>query len=90
MPITMCISSDDEHGDYPHRLVIVIMTLTKTVEKETTTKTTMGPVYVICAHCDHWVERAVPTCHCRNECHQQASLARAEGRRKRYRSVTSA
>lgn len=86
----MCPSIDDEHADFPHRLVVpltVVMAVPRDASPRTRPipKTVMGDAFVICSHCDHWIERVIPSCHCREQCHQKAATVRVD----RYRSVTN-
>lgn len=80
----MCSSNDDNHGDFPHRLVIPFTTRVIKGENGPEPHTVMGEAFVICAHCDHWVNRSVTSCHCRERCHEKAAAAARE----RYRIVT--
>jgi len=56
---------DDEHAAFPHRVLI----------------TNTGMMFIICAQCDHWVNRTVPDCGCASRCHAQAELVAEVERR---------
>ncbi len=83
MAITMCPDRDDNHAPFPHRLVIPLSV--KRVHGETIVRMSLH-VYVICAHCDHWIERPAGRCRCRERCHEWAAKVAKEKRRSELHS----
>jgi hypothetical protein len=65
--ITICKNQDDEHAPFPHYLVQTYNHI-----RERDQSVIIEYVYVVCAHCDHWIERTVPACPCREDCHDTA------------------
>lgn len=65
--IILCPVVDDEHGSFPHRLIIIpertIMAFRKLV-------TIPEKVFVVCALCDHWVNGRIK---CACFCHAESS-----------------
>lgn len=69
--ITFCPDITDQHADFPHRLVqpvTIEFGKIKGVKGYQRTTRMSGP-YVICAACDHWIDRPVPSCQCPVGCH---------------------
>jgi hypothetical protein len=58
----------DSHADFPHRIVIPFI---KVVIHGEIWGAPSASEYVICAHCDHWIQRPAGRCHCRYQCHQR-------------------
>lgn len=65
--IVMCPNLDDEHGSFPHRLVIT--------EPRFRRGEIIQPsqTFVICALCDHETKRPVRNCRCVAGCHAEAA-----------------
>lgn len=78
--IIFCSDSDDNHAPFPHRIVIpeLIRRIHDTETGEMiTVREQSQETFVICAHCDHLINRPAGKCRCRERCHQQTAIARA-------------
>jgi hypothetical protein len=74
--IMLCGSVDDNHMAGPHRIVVPVsrkMVYTGR-DKKREVMAIVGEEYVICANCDHWIQRYVQNCGC--TCHNQHGTMR--------------
>lgn len=67
MTVTICSERDDYHAPFAHRLVIP---RTVIVVKGMVMMMPNPPVFIVCANCGCWIERYVPKCRCRLNCHR--------------------
>lgn len=75
--ILYCPHIDDQHGSFPHRVVIpvttrVVTTRSRDAGTSREVRVVTGSEFVICALCDHWTIRLVDRCRC--TCHNEARM----------------
>lgn len=76
--------ADDEHAPFPHRVIIMPAKTVNVRDPHTGRKSQVTypeQVFIICAHCDHWIRVQIVTCQCREKCHELAQLMAELGER---------
>ena len=61
--IIICPNQEDSHASFPHYLI---------TSSGNSGNRDLPVTLVVCAHCDHWIARPVPSCRCREDCHEEA------------------
>jgi hypothetical protein len=77
--VIICPSREDHGVDFPH---YVVTAMTTVAARDHSVRLLSSAQFIICCHCGHWSARMVPTCICREGCHNASRSP------KRYESVT--